>query len=76
MRERPYDRSVERCERLVRHLRSRRFCAPPGIAVRCRVATCAKTMSAIAALQGSTMKFVIGNPNGRAISTALWAAPT
>jgi hypothetical protein len=33
-------------------------------------------MSAIAALQGTTMKFVIGNPNGRAISTALWAAPT
>ena len=50
---------------------SRKFCAPPGTAVICRVATCAKTMSAIATIQVTTMEFVIGKPNGRAISTAL-----
>ena len=37
----------------------------------CRVAICAKAMSAIATIQVTTMEFVIGKPNGRAISTAL-----
>jgi hypothetical protein len=31
-------------------------------------------MSAIATIQVTTMEFVIGKPNGRAISTALWGS--
>jgi hypothetical protein len=36
-----------------------------------RVATRAQTMSAIAAIQGTTMEFVIRNPNGRDFNRAL-----
>jgi hypothetical protein len=36
-----------------------------------RVAACAYTISAMATIQVTTMEFVIGRPNGRAISTAL-----
>ena len=53
---------------------SRKFCALPGTALIRRVATCAKTMSAIATIQVTNMEFEIGKPNGRAMSTALWGS--
>ena len=49
---------------------SRKFCAPPGTWVMRRVAICAKTIRPAATIHVTTIEFVIGNPNGLAISTA------
>src|SRR5262245_59151085 len=40
-----------------------------------RVATCANTITTIATIQVTTIEFVIGNPNGLAISTAYCDSP-
>src|SRR5260221_2108368 len=40
-----------------------------------RVAIWAKTIRPSATIQVTTMELVIGNPKGRAISTALWGKP-
>ncbi len=40
-----------------------------------RVASCETTMSPIATIHVTSIEFVMGNPNGRAISTAPWDRP-
>src|SRR5438876_5760182 len=54
---------------------SRKFCGPSGTSFMVRVAIWAKRMRPTATIHMRTMELVIGNPNGRAISTAFCDRP-
>ena len=54
---------------------SKRFCAPPGTCDMRRVERWANTIRPAATIQVTTIEFVIGKPNGLAISTAFCDRP-